>query len=240
MSNLSLRTDAETFFADHGPFRAVIFDFDGVLADSETVHYRTFAETLAEVGIPVSEEEHASVFLGLDDLGGFRLAFELAGRGKLGIDDGRALLDRKSARYAALLREIPLFDGVREAIAEASRRGPFTIASCGRRCDIEAVLGHHGLLAETPPFISADDITRSKPDPECYEKALGLLRSRHDSTLSAADCLVFEDSFRGVEAAKRAGMTCVALTHSYTADRLGHADWIIDSWNEWRWPATTR
>jgi beta-phosphoglucomutase-like phosphatase (HAD superfamily) len=217
------------------PIRAILFDFDGVVADTEKVHYATFAGTLAEEGIVVTPEEHASDYMGIDDAGCFRLAYRKAGRVASG-DDVERLLARKSCRYEDALGEIGIFPGVARVIEEALARGPSTIASCGRRRDIEAVLRHHGLLDRLPPFISADEITRPKPFPDCFLAALELLRKHGSTDLEPQDCLVFEDSIRGVEAAKRAGMRCVAFTHSFPRSALGAADLVLDSWSEWRWP----
>ncbi|HLU46675.1 MAG TPA: HAD family phosphatase [Planctomycetota bacterium] len=215
--------------------RGVIFDFDGVLADSEYVHYRTFAATLETVGIHVSREEHDTIFLGLDDLGGFDLASRRAGRGPMPLELGQKLIETKSQLYTSALAEIPLFPGAREALDEAAARGPFTIASSGRRGDIAAVLHHHGLSERAPRFVSVEDVARVKPAPDCFLRALEILREEI-ADLRPEECLVFEDSYRGVEAAKNAGMLCVALCHSFPPEALTAADRIIESWHEWRWP----
>jgi beta-phosphoglucomutase len=214
--------------------RAVIFDFDGLLADTEGLHFETFAAVLAEEGIVLPPEEDGRSFLGLHDRAGFEKAFRDAGR-ELAPKQREQLVERKSRRYQEGLLGVRLFPGARELAGEALRRGPATVASCGRREDIAAVLGRHGLLELFPRFVSADDIRCSKPDPECFLKALELLRAAGAAELAAADCLVFEDSARGVEAAKRAGMRCVAVCHSVAAAELAAADRVIGSLEEWRW-----
>ena len=133
------------------------------------------------------------------------------------------------------MAQIPLFPGVTALIESSVRRGPATIASGGRRRDIQAVLERHGLLSHFPSFVSGDDVERSKPDPQCFLDALELLRSGPAPGLPARNCLVFEDSSRGVEAARRAGMMCVAVTNSYPRDELGRAHLVIDSLEEWTW-----
>ncbi|MEM7232599.1 MAG: HAD family phosphatase [Planctomycetota bacterium] len=219
------------------PVRAVLFDFDGVVADTETIHFQTFAATLAEVGIIVTPEEHAADYMGIDDAGCFRVAHEKKGRPNPSEETIDQLLRRKSELYDASLHEIGIFAGFREVLEAAQSRGPFTIASCGRRRDIEAVLGQHELLDRFPAFISADEIERPKPDPDCFLRAYRLLRDRDAPDLKPEDCLVFEDSVRGVQAAKTAGMRCVALTHSFPAEKLQHADLVLTSWTDWEWPA---
>ena len=112
---------------------------------------------------------------------------------------------------------------------------PYTIASGGRRLDILAVLEGNGLAKRFPSFVCGDDVEKSKPDPECFRKGLELLQARGASHLEPATCLTFEDSFRGVEAAKKAGMKCVAVTHSYPAEKLTEADQVLDSLLDWTW-----
>ncbi|MCZ6795310.1 MAG: HAD family phosphatase [Planctomycetota bacterium] len=217
--------------------RAVIFDFDGLLADTEVVHFRTFSGVLAEEGITVTAEENGSRFMGIDDRNCFQIAFRESGRGDLTRHRADDLVQRKSRLFRNALGEIELFPGAEELVREARRRGPCTIASCGRRQEIEAILHRHGLLDEFPFFVAADEIERPKPDPDCFLRALDLFRHHVSPELRARDCVVFEDSFRGVEAAKRAGMRCVAVTHSFPRERLEQADVVIDSLGEWSWPS---
>ena len=218
--------------------KAVIFDFDGVLADSERLHFRAFAAVLAREGIALTVEENNSRFLGIDDRGCFQLALGDSGLNEPSEAKVESLVAEKCRLYRQALQEIELFSGARKLVEEAAARGPSTIASCATRQDVEAVLDRHGLSVYFPRFITADEISRSKPDPECFLKALDLLRSPGNVDLQPEECLVFEDSFRGIEAAKRAGMQCVAVTHSYPAERLAAADRVIDSLSEWRWPAS--
>lgn len=215
--------------------RAVIFDFDGVIADTETLHFETFAAALEEVGIGMTREDSDSRFLGVSDAGCFEIAFRDAGR-QLSPEQCEELVARKAELYHQGVEAVQLFPGARRLILEALARGPSTIASCGRRQDIKAVLERHDLSEFFPRFVGAEDIEHSKPDPQCFLKALEVLRSSGTEDLEPEECVVFEDSFRGVEAARRARMRCVAITHSYPADKLSGADWVVDSLEAWRWP----
>jgi len=217
-----------------GAIRAVLFDFDGVIADTETRHFATFVEVLAEEGIALGPGENAETYMGIEDRRAFEIAFERAAR-PLSTELRDELSERKSALYRTSAPDIAIFPGARELIESASSRGPVTIASGGRRRDIEAVLSRNGLLRHFPSFVSGDDIEHSKPDPDAFLLGLDLLRREAAPDLEAASCLVFEDSFRGVQAAKRAGMHCVAITHSCPARRLREADLVIDSLLDWRW-----
>ena len=110
------------------------------------------------------------------------------------------LVERKSRLYLDGASRIELFDGVRELLDSIPPALPSTIASGGRREDILAVLRRHGLAEKFPSFICGDDIDKSKPDPECFLRGLDLL-NQGEGGLAPENCLVFEDSFRGVAAA---------------------------------------
>jgi len=228
MSEPDSRTDRR------GAIRAVLFDFDGIIADTESLHFATFSEILVEEGVTLPPEENALTYMGIQDREAFRIAFEKNGRE---LDEALCaeLVRRKSAIYADSASKVPLLPGAREIIDATLARMPATIASGGRRSDIEAILRPYELLDRFPEFVSADDGHPSKPAPDSFLGGLEILRRRGTPDLTPEECLVFEDSFRGVEAAKSAGMYCVAITNSYPADRLELADEIIGSFHEFRW-----
>lgn len=214
--------------------RSVLFDFDGLIADTEPLHFETFRETLLEYGIELPQGTGSSRFMGIHDRASFAIAFAEAGRDL----DGKTLEDlllRKSLLYREGISGIEIFDGVAEMLASIPPELPFTIASGGRRSEIETVLESHGLDGMFPSFICSDDVEKSKPDPECFLRGLEFLQKAGHPGLTPGSCLAFEDSFRGVEAAKRAGMICVAVTHSYGAEELSEADRVLDSLLDWTW-----
>lgn len=212
---------------------SVLFDFDGLIANTEPLHFETFLQVLGENGIRLPPGTNQSHYIGIHDRGSFRKAFAEAGR-ELGPGMVEKLVERKSRLYLDGAGKIELFDGVRELLDSLPPSLPSTIASGGRRVDILAVLRRHGLAEKFPSFVCGDDIDKSKPDPECFLRGLDLL-GQPGGGLAAENCLVFEDSFRGVEAAGSAGMRCVAVTHFYTAEELSGADWVLNSLREWSW-----
>ena len=214
--------------------RAVLFDFDGLLANTEPLHFETFLKVLAENDVRLPPGTEQSDFTGIHDRASFRKAFRKAGR-SIEPDLVEELVDRKSALYLEEAGKIELFEGVRELLDSIPAGLPYTIASGGRRMDILAVLRRHGLAERFPAFVCGDDVDKSKPDPECFLKGLELLREDEAGDLDPESCLTFEDSFRGIEAAKNAGMQCVAVTHSYAAAELSKADRVLDSLLEWNW-----
>lgn len=195
--------------------RAVIFDFNGVLVDDESVHFDLFREVLAEEGVTLTERQYHEKYLGYDD----RQCFE-----EVLADSGRsptpAALDEMIARKAG--RYIPraelglrYFPGSAEAIRRLADRWPLAINSGALRPEIEFSLARMGVRDRIAAIVSAEDATNGKPDPEGYLLALDALRSRVGEDLEAAHCLVIEDSLAGIESAKGAGMWAVGVSNTY-------------------------
>ncbi len=211
--------------------RAIIFDFDGVIADTEWLHSETFRRVLAEEGVFLPGADHYDRFLGINDRAGFALAFAGAGR-KASAAEIAALVERKSAYYTSRLDEVKPFPGIVELVPALSNRCPLAIASGGHAAEIDAVLRAHGLRDRFLAVVSADEVKRSKPAPDPFLGALRALRraTRARATnLSPAECLVIEDSIQGIRGAKAAGMQCLAVAHTYAAEKLTEADRVVGS-----------
>ena len=193
---------------------ALLFDFNGTLSDDEGVQCAIFGELFAEQGRPIGEQEYFD---------------ELAGRSDPEIVE-RWLGAGHPAAAEVLERRVQLFreragDGstvpphVREAVLRASRRARLAIVSGAARSEIETVLRAAGLDV-FDVIVSAEDVTRGKPDPEGYLLALEQLGVR------AADAVAIEDAPPGIAAAKAAGLRCVAVLGTVPPERLGEADEI--------------
>ena len=218
------------------PLRAVIFDFDGVIVDSEPLHLAAFRSALAPEGIELTDAEYWESYLGYDDHDAVVAALERAGR-RAAPDLVRTLMAEKAAHFLTLVGAgVVVFPGV-EAFVEAARsRGPLAVGSGALRNEIEIILEGAGLRSAFRVIVSAEDVTHGKPDPETYTRALAELRADVPD-LEPAFCLVVEDSVAGVEAAKAAGMRCLAVTNSCPRSALGAADAVVDSLAEVRWDA---
>jgi beta-phosphoglucomutase-like phosphatase (HAD superfamily) len=203
-----------------------IFDYDGVIADTEGLHFETFHEALAPEGILIDRVESDRRFVGIDIRTSFRLAFDGAGR-SLSARQLERLVERKGALFRARLEDVRLFEGAAEAVKEASARFPLAIASGAHRREIESVLEREGLLARFAALVSGDDGLPSKPSPEVYANALERVTRSSGEVILPAECLVVEDSVPGIRAARAAGMRAVALCHSHPAERLGEADLVL-------------
>jgi beta-phosphoglucomutase len=207
--------------------RAVLFDFDGVLVNSEPLHYRALRECLLPEGIRIEEEEYAQSYLAYDDAEAIRVALERHGQRFDGARV-RAVAERKAALFDDLLESVPFFPGAPELVRELAREVPLAIASGALHGEIERILGAGGLRDSFAAIVAADDVTRGKPHPEPYLTAMAALSPRVPGLL-AADCLVVEDSMPGIAAGRAAGMKVLAVATSYAADRLTAAHRVVPS-----------
>jgi beta-phosphoglucomutase len=220
-----------------GP-RALVFDFDGVIADSEPLHLAAFQRTLAAEGITLTPEAYYARYLGFDDHDAIVEALRETGR-PAAPDHVRALMAHKAEAFLALLRsEIRIFPGVREFVRAAAARVPLAIASGALRHEIELIVAHAGLADAFAALVSAEDVRAGKPSPEGFLRACDLLRGRVPDLVPAA-CLVVEDSRAGVEGARRAGMRCLAVTNSHRAEELADADLVVPSLADLQWERLT-
>jgi beta-phosphoglucomutase len=205
--------------------RAVIFDFDGVLVDSEPSHYRALRDALAEEGIRITPEEYASRYLAYDDRECIRIALEHDGQ-PCEAARVEAAARRKAQIFDALLGHVPFFDGARELVADLARTMPLAIASGALRGEIERIVEAGGLRPSFAAIIGADDVSRCKPHPEPYLTALSRLRQRAPD-LRAGECLVIEDSVAGITAGRAAGMRVLGVAHSYPPEKLEAAHHVL-------------
>lgn len=208
--------------------RAVVFDFDGVIANSEPLHFRGYRDVLAPRGVALTESAYYEHYLGYDDIGAFRaIATDFAVT--FTDEDIADLVARKAVRLEELEKSASvLFPGAREAIQRMAAAGPVAIASGALKGEILRVLDHEGLRAHFPIVVSAEDTPASKPDPAPYILAVDLLAARHPG-LRAAECVAIEDSKWGLLSARAAGMKTVGITQTYPASELvDAADVVID------------
>jgi HAD superfamily hydrolase (TIGR01509 family) len=217
--------------------RAIIFDFDGVITDSEPLHYEMFRRTLEIEGVPLTRETYDAKYLAMDDKGCFSAAFADHGRA-LPPEHLATLIERKAALLEAeMRRDARLFPGVATFILDLARHAPLAINSGALRPEIELVLESSGLRAAFSVIVSAEDVSRCKPDPEGYRLALEKLNAAHadGAPIRPEECLVIEDSVAGVESALRAGMKCLAITNSYPAASLARANRVVTTCEGLTW-----
>jgi HAD superfamily hydrolase (TIGR01509 family) len=210
--------------------RAVIFDFNGILADDDPIHMQAFRRVAEEEGLTFTEDEYMERYLPLNDRDCFQ---ELWQKNTRRLPDGKLeeLIQRKSAFYfEAIAGKDVLFNGASEAVRAAAGRGPVAIASGARMGEIRHILNSAKLLECFSTIVAAEDVRRGKPGPEPFQLAFDRLKG-HCKDLQPNDCAAVEDSLGGIHSANLAGIPCLGVAHSYSRERLEQAkpQWVIDS-----------
>jgi HAD superfamily hydrolase (TIGR01509 family) len=198
---------------------AVMFDFNGVLVDDELVHRDAFRDVLGPLGVTFSDETYVERYLGIDDIGAFRRMMQDAGR-TVTAAEVEALVRAKRPFYMRRAEAgLVFFDGAIDLVRRRAARGPVGIVSGALRDEIAFALRRAELDDSISVVVSAEDTPRCKPDPMGYERCAAALATRLGRA-GPLRALVLEDSLAGVEAAKRAGLTCIGVAHSHPTARL--------------------
>jgi beta-phosphoglucomutase len=208
--------------------KAVIFDFDGVLVDSELLHYQAFNHILSPLGVNMSTQQYYDQYLGLSDEELLRL---LDKQNNLNLSEQRlrklfkekALAFKElSSAQAAVIAGVPQFLNMLY-----ENKIPMAICSGALLPEIEMILQGANLRHYFDVIVSAEQVQKGKPDPEGFLLAIEKLNAKLNTQISPRECIVIEDSHWGLEAAKSAGMHPVAVTNSYSADQLKPSDKIV-------------
>jgi beta-phosphoglucomutase len=202
---------------------AIVFDFDGVLADSEPLHLRVYQELLEPQGIQIDQPAYEARYLGYDDVGVFQKIAEDYSL-MLGDEEIEMLIEAKSRRFQELVSsgEV-LYPGAVTLVRRLGAAWPLGIASGALRAEIELMLRGAGLLDAFAFIVSSGDTEHTKPAPDPYLRAAEL----HGAP--ATSCVAIEDSHWGLQSARAAGMRTIAVTHTYPRDTLTEADAVVDS-----------
>ena len=210
--------------------RAVIFDCDGVLIDSEPLHFSSFKKALGEEGHSLTEEIYKEHYLALDDRGAFKRFFESA-KEPLKETLLNELMEKKSQIFQELVQSEGLlaYPAVPEFVMSVAQRYPLAVASGARRHEVEMALESAGIRAYFEAIVTADDVQNGKPHPESYLRAVEALNAtgKRSTAIRPAECLVIEDSKHGILSAHSAGMKCLAVATSYPPFELKMADLVV-------------
>ena len=209
--------------------KAIIFDFDGVIANSEPLHFQAFRDVLTGEGITLTEEDYYARLLGFDDVGVFKAVSGERGAGWTPARV-RELARRKAARLEAIEHGVSvLFPGAADAIKRAAAAVPLAIASGAIGAEIRRVLDRERLTEYFTVIVAAEDTPASKPAPDPYLHAVALLAHINDGSdaVTAAECVAIEDSRWGLESARAAGLKTVGVAQTYAAAELTSADLVI-------------
>lgn len=201
--------------------QAVIFDFDGVIADSEALHYKALNAVFNRYGVDVPKEVHWQKYLGYTDLENI---VAVNGDYDMGLDDAAiaGLIAEKKIVFDELVEtDSTIFDGVCGFIQMLTdHKVRIAICSGALRSDIDLMLMNVPFEDVFEVVVAADDVAHGKPDPEGYLLALDKLNQNGSVSIKADQCVVIEDSHWGLEAAAAAGMRSVAVTNTYPRSEL--------------------
>jgi HAD superfamily hydrolase (TIGR01509 family) len=224
--------------------KAILFDFNGVVIDDEPIQMRIYQEILAEADIALTEEDYMSS-LGMDDMTFIGAAFERAGKTPE-TNQALAISQAKTAKWHdAVADHVPLFPDIENFIRKCAQEFTLGIVSMARRDEILHILDRSGLADCFTVVVSAEEVDRPKPDPQCYRRGfrqidLARIADRH-LPLIHGECVVIEDAPPGVIAAKAADLPVLGVTNTVSAEQLraAGADWVAKDLNDW-WPESIR
>jgi beta-phosphoglucomutase len=213
--------------------KAVLFDFNGVIINDERVHEQLIEQLLIEENLRLKPGEYQEVCLGRSDRACLYDLFTQRGR-VLTEDYLNRLIERKSQAYQrelATLEEVPIYPGVAALMQQLDAAElAIGVVSGAVYAEIELVLKRANLAQYVSVIVAGDHITTSKPEPDGYLLAVQHLNDRQPkSPFKPENCLVIEDTFAGIEAAKRAGMQVVGVANTYPFHMMQRqANWAVD------------
>ncbi|MCH7745321.1 MAG: HAD-IA family hydrolase [Chloroflexi bacterium] len=202
----------------------LIFDFDGIIIDTETPDYLSWQEVYHSRGVEL-ERSLWSEFIGGGDVFDAHQYLEKLTGNRI---DRDALREQRRRRYLEIIEAKPLLPGVMDYILEAKKLGlKLGVASSSSRDWVEGHLAGRDILRHFVSVKSSNDVSNVKPDPELYLISVAQMGTQPENALA------IEDSANGVTAAKRAGLYCVAVPNEMTKDmQIDHADLRLESLSE--------
>jgi beta-phosphoglucomutase len=223
--------------------QVVIFDFDGVITDSEILHLRAFNQVLAQYGVEISTRDYYKEYLGYTDVDCFKLLIQKgllkidvpvaarSHRGEQGIEN---LVKRKNQVFDELAKtEGRIIEGVRDFLQMLKDNNmPMAICSGALLTEIELVLEQARLRDFFGVIVSAEQVARGKPYPDGFLLTLQKLNQDRQNPIGANQCIAIEDSHWGLQAARAAGMHTVAVTNSYDVEQLKMAEKVVSRLDE--------
>lgn len=224
--------------------KAILMDFNGVIIDDEPIQMRAYAEVLKEDGIDLTEEMYYGC-LGMNDETFVRRVAEKAGKA-ISEDRIGPAIEAKTAKWKEIVDQgIPLFDGVEDFIRRMSNSFEMGVVSMARAPEILYILDLTGLREYFSVVTTAEDVSSSKPDPECYRTGFRMIDRAHSARngypITRRRCVVIEDAPQGIQSAKGARLNALGVTNTVSemelrsagADAVTHSlrDWNSESFN---------
>jgi len=224
--------------------KALLMDWNGIVINDEPLQMRIYQDILAKEGIALTEAEYYDS-LGMDDRRFVEAAYARAGQTP---EPNKVLevIERKTEAWReAVADDLPLFPGVENFIRKAANEFSLGIVSMCNHTEIEYALERAGLSDLFSIVVSAVDVSKTKPDPECYRAGFDRLDSYRTShghlPMTHPECVVIEDSPAGVRAGVAADLQVLGVPNTVSAEELREAGarWIAKDLNDW-WPESIR
>ena len=221
--------------------KAILFDFNGVIIDDETIQMKAYQEVLQGHEIALTEELYFGA-LGMDDKTFVRSMFEHAKK-PLTAPLLEKVMDAKTDLHRQMIEDLPLFPGVLTFLKAASREFELGLVSMANKAEVGYVFQRAQLTPLFSVIVTAEDASQCKPAPECYLAGLTKLNEKrqHERKLPLlpSECLAIEDSPPGIQSARAAGMRTLGVTNTVPAAALREAgadvvtaslaDWTVDA-----------
>jgi beta-phosphoglucomutase len=213
------------------PPQAVLFDFDGVLVDSEELHMRAYLQTAAKYGVPLTRDQYFRELIGFDDRGAWSFLFKENGRALDAPTLDEVIRDKLGA-MRRIMREAPFrpLPGVADLLAALARqRLPMGICTGALREEVHTMLDGIGLGRFFTAVVCAEDVAVGKPDPAGYRLTARLLSEKIGRPLLPGQCLVVEDAPSVIRAVRAAGFWTLGVATTYPPQQLADAHWVVQT-----------
>jgi beta-phosphoglucomutase len=210
--------------------RALLFDFDGVIVNSEPLHFMAFQGVLKAEHIDLSEAEYYQELIGFDDRGAFKHIFERHGRQL----DPKTFLRVMTHKQEEMMRQIhsrkyEALPGVEEFVRGLWRHYPLAVCSGALREEIETMLEGVSLRDCFSVIVAAEDVSVGKPDPEGYLLTARLVSEKIKKRLMPGDCLIIEDAPSVARAVRTVGFPVLGVATSSSIEKFSDANWAVGS-----------
>lgn len=210
--------------------RAILFDFDGVLVNSEPLHFFAFHDVLKAEKIDLSESEYYQELIGFDDKGAFKRIFEKHGR----ILDPKTFLRVMTRKKEQMMEQIysrkySALPGVEAFVRGIWRHYPLAVCSGALREEVDTMLDGVALRDCFSVVVAAEDVTIGKPDPQGYLLTARLLSEKFKKSIKPEDCLVIEDAPTVARSVRTVGFPVLGVATSYPVEKLQDANWVVKS-----------
>jgi beta-phosphoglucomutase len=211
--------------------RAIVFDLDGTIADTEELHFEAFNAVLSHYAIEISRADYFSRLIGYDDRDCLTLMLREHGKPADAAKIAKLIAQKTAVYQATIAQRQVLFAGAAAFVRRCAARFPLAMVTGALRAEAELILRRAQLQDLFAAIVAAEEVEHGKPAPDGFNAALERLAEviRPRPALVPEQCMVVEDTPAGIEAARRAGMHVLAVAQTVPASQLAAADLIRPS-----------